>query len=113
MNVVGQSVSVASSSTPYPLADNDTLTSGKPSGFCSGKSPASNPDPRRYRSLYPDKWHGFLHAHFRDAMHVAYSFGVSERSARDWWEGVSTSQGWAVAYAIENIPGAAEHLRAA
>jgi hypothetical protein len=113
MNVVARAPSLASSVTPYPMTDNAPVSAGKPSGLSAGKSAASNPDPRRYRSLYPDKWHGFLHAHFRDVMHVAYSFGVSERTARDWWEGVSTSQGWAVAYAIENIPGAAEHLRAA
>jgi hypothetical protein len=95
------------------MSDNATLTSGKPSGLSAGKSPSSNPDPRRYRALYPDKWQAFLHAHFRDAVHVAYFFGVSERTGRDWWEGVTASQGWAVAYAIEAIPTAAAYLRAA
>lgn len=78
-------------------------------GFPAGHSP----DPRRYRALYPEKWHSFLRAHFRDAMQVGFFFGVSERTARDWFEGVTRSQGWAVAYAVETIPGAAEYLRAA
>lgn len=76
--------------------------------------PAGNsPDPRRYRALYPDKWHTFLHSHFRDSLHVGFFFGVSERTARDWWEGVTTSQGWAVAYAIDTIPDAAACLKVA
>lgn len=79
----------------------------------AGNPAGNSPDPRRYRALYPDKWHGFLHAHFLDAQQVGYFFGVSERTARDWWEGVTRSQGWAVAYAIESIPTAREYLRAA
>ncbi len=94
-------------SSPSPSADPmpTTAISGKPAG--------NSPDPRRYRALYPDRWHNFLHAHFRDAQQVGYFFGVSERTARDWWEGVTRSQGWAVAYAIETIPTAAQFLRAA
>ena len=99
-------VALVSSYPPSLLPRHDgTAGAGKPAGH--------SPDPRRYRALYPDLWHNFLHAHFRDHLHVAYSFGVSERTGRDWWEGVTTSQGWAVAYAVENIPGAAEFLRAA
>lgn len=90
-----------------------TATAGSPSDVSAGKSSGSNPDPRRYRALYPSKWCMFLHAHFRDALHVAFFFSVSERTGRDWWEGVTTSQGWAVAYAIETIPTAAAYLRAA
>jgi hypothetical protein len=70
-------------------------------------------DPRRYRALYPDLWFAFLRAHFRDPVEVAYFFGVDAKTGKDWWEGVSRSQGWAVAYAIENIPTAAAFLRAA
>ena len=92
--------------TPDGLPGNHGMTgAGKPAGH--------SPDPRRYRALYPDLWHSFLRAHFRDHLHVAYWFGVSERTGRDWWEGITTSQGWAVAYAIETIPTAAAYLRAA
>lgn len=94
-----------SSSSPSLLHNLNAPLAGTPSGH--------SPDPRRYRALYPNLWHKFLHAHFRDHLHVAYSFGVSERTGRDWWEGVTTSQGWAVAYAIESIPTAAQYLRAA
>ena len=102
-----------SSSPPSLPLKNATGGAGSPSGLPPGKSPGSNPDPRRYRALYPDLWCAFLHAHFRDALHVAFFFSVSERTGRDWWEGVTTSQGWAVAYAVETIPTAAAYLRAA
>lgn len=102
--MVAPSVS-ASLSPSLPLTLVKAEASGKPAG--------NSPDPRRYRALYPDRWHNFLHAHFRDAQQVGYFFGVSERTARDWWEGVTRSQGWAVAYAIETIPTAAQFLRAA
>ena len=82
-------------------------------GAAPGKPSGLSPDPRRFRALYPDRWHAFLHAHFRDHLQVAYFFGVSERTGRDWWEGKTGSQGWATAYAIENIPTAAQYLRAA
>ena len=102
MSMVGHRLSSASPVLPDMV---NTEISGKPSG--------NSPDPRRYRALYPDRWHLFLHAHFRDAQHVAFFFGVSERTGRDWWEGVTASQGWAVAYAIETIPAAQAFLRAA
>lgn len=70
-------------------------------------------DPRRYRALYPDMWFRFLRAHFQDATAVAYFFGVDSKTAREWWEGITRSQGWAVSYAIESIPTAREYLRAA
>lgn len=97
--------SVAASVAPVLPETVNAPSAGVPSG--------NSPDPRRYRALYPDKWHMFLHSHFRDSLHVGFFFGVSERTARDWWEGVTTSQGWAVAYAIDTIPGAGACLKVA
>ena len=91
--------------SPVSAVNHTAVISGKPSGH--------SPDPRRFRALYPDRWFSFLHAHFRDHVQVAYFFGVSERTGRDWWEGKTGSQGWAVAYAIENVPNAVQFLRAA
>ena len=102
--MVGLSVALASSS-PSVAQSHSMAFSGKPSG--------NSPDPRRYRALYPDKWFAFLHQHFRDHLHVAFSFGVSERTGRDWWEGKTGPQGWAVAYAIETIPGAETFFKVA
>lgn len=68
-------------------------------------------DPRRYRALYPDLWFQFIRAHFSDAVHVAFTFGVDAKTGRDWWEGHTRSQGWAVAWAIEHIPAARAYLR--
>ena len=106
MNASVAMVGLGSASAPPVLMTNHgAARSGKPSGH--------SPDPRKYRALYPDRWIAFLKAHFRDHMQVAYFFGVSERTGRDWWEGKTGSQGWAVAYAVDQIPTAAEYLRAA
>jgi len=94
--MVAPSVSVASRVSLAALPMANTANPGKPSGH--------SPDPHRFRALYPDRWHTFLHSHFRDHIHVAFAFGVSERTGRDWWEGKTGSQGWAVAYAAEIIP---------
>lgn len=102
-------VALSDASSVSPFADPKVNASalGNPPEF------SRRCDPRRYRALYPDLWCAFLHSHFRDATHVAYFFSVDPKTARDWWEGVSRSQGWAVAYAIEMIPTAAQFLRAA
>ena len=70
-------------------------------------------DPRRFRALYPDRWMTFLHAHFWNHTHVAVFFDVDERTARLWWEGTNAPQGWAVDFAVQSIPAAADWLRAA
>lgn len=67
-------------------------------------------DPLAYRRCFPDRWPAFLRAHFRSHVEVAVFFSVGDRTARDWWEGVSTGQAWAVGYAVATIPGAAGQL---
>lgn len=61
-------------------------------------------DPHAYRRAFPDRWMQFLHAHHRDATEVAFFYGVTERAARDWWEGVSGPRGSAVAIAAGTHP---------
>lgn len=59
-------------------------------------------DPRRFRSLYPDRWTAFLKSHFNGAAHVAVFFDVDAKTARNWWEGTTGPQGWAVDYAHQH-----------
>lgn len=67
-------------------------------------------DLHHYRIVFPDRWMEFLHAHFRDHVHVAFVFGVSERAARKWWEGVGAPRAEFALAACKHIPGAADFL---
>lgn len=80
--------------------------SGEFSGMLSGR-PC---DPRAFQRLYPDRWSGFLRAHFRNSVEVAVFFDVDEKTARQWIEGVTGPRGWAASYACIAIPGAASWL---
>lgn len=53
-------------------------------------------DPHVIRRKFPEKWSGFLRAHFRNTVEVAYVFSVDAKTARHWWEGSYGPQGWAV-----------------
>jgi uncharacterized protein YbdZ (MbtH family) len=46
-------------------------------------------------------------------MHVAVFFDVEEKTARLWREGCNAPQGWAVDFAMREIPAAREWLAAA
>lgn len=67
-------------------------------------------DLHHYRTIFPDRWSAFLRAHFRDHIHVAFMFGVSERAARKWWEGIGAPRAEFALAACKHIPGAAEYL---
>ena len=67
-------------------------------------------DPRVFRRAYPDRWCDFLHQNFRSPLHAAVFFEVDERTVRHWWEGSTGPQAWAMAFAIQAIPGAKEFL---
>lgn len=78
----------------------------KSSGIYSGR-PC---DPRAFQRVYPDRWHDFLKAHFRNSVEVAAFFDVNEKTARLWLEGCNAPRGWAVAYAVTRLPSAAKYL---
>lgn len=80
--------------------------SDKSSGIYSGR-PC---DPRAFQRVYPDRWHDFLKAHFRNSVEVAAFFDVNEKTARLWLEGCNAPRGWAVAYAVTRLPSAAKYL---
>ena len=60
--------------------------------------------------MFPSLWAAFVRAHFRDAMHCAYSLGVTERTGRDWFEGKTGANGSAALYAVGTIPGAMDWI---
>ena len=97
-----------------PCADAATVSGGVSSGECVGGQPekfSGHPfDLHRYRVIFPDRWAALLRAHFRDHVHVAFMFGVSERTARNWWEAVSAPRAEFALAACKHIPGAAEYL---
>lgn len=73
---------------------------GELSGVNSARfSTGSRIDPDAYRRAFPDRWSAFLRAHHRDATEVAFFYGVTDRAARDWWEGRSAPRGSVVAQA--------------
>jgi hypothetical protein len=75
----------------HPATDAPAESFGIPSGVfpLSGR----RVDPHAVRRTCPALWSQFLRAHHRDAAEVAYFYGVTDRAARDWWEGVSGPRG--------------------
>jgi hypothetical protein len=69
-----------------------------------GVSSGSRFDPHAFRRSFPDRWSAFLRAHHRDATEVAFFYGVTDRAARDWWEGTSGPKGAVVAMAAQAQP---------
>lgn len=70
-------------------------------------------DPRAFQRIYPDRWHGFLKAHFRNSVEVAAFFDVNAKTARLWWEGSTGPQGWTVDFAHRVFPEARKWMEAA
>lgn len=65
------------------------------------------------RRALPDTWADFLKSHFRDAQHVAFMFGVTERTATNWLNRVGAPRPEFVLKAVKHIPGAIVLLEAA
>lgn len=76
------------------------------SGTLSGKPF----DLHHFRAMFPDKWSALIRRHFRSTVEVAYFFSVDEKTARNWWEGVTGPSGHAVAIAMKCLPGAMDVL---
>ena len=92
-----------------PAAMVNAIQTGKSSGKFAGCF-----DPMRFKAIFPDRWAGFLRAHFRSSTEVAAFFGVDDRTARHWLHGTTAPSGSVAIHAIAAIPGAlAELMRAA
>jgi hypothetical protein len=58
------------------------------------------------RCKFPGLWAAFVRAHFRDVTHAAYALGVTERTARGWWEGAGSPSAPVLAAIEDRHPGA-------
>lgn len=68
-------------------------------------------DPHRFRTVFPDQWAAFLRAHHRRPEEVAVFYGVTYRTAENWWHGVTAGTGASVAQAALAHPdGFAAHF---
>lgn len=67
--------------------------------------------PEDVRRHFPDQWQAWCRANFRSSVHLAAAFGVSEKTARLWMEGVNSPQGYAVASAMEGLVDGVEPFR--
>ncbi len=79
-------------------------------GVSTGQFPGVPVDLDRLRRVLPDRWSAFLRAHFRDRIHVAFIFGVDERTARNWWDGVGSPRAEVVLLTISQCPDALPYL---
>lgn len=70
-------------------------------GKSGGVIPVQFPDARAWRAAFQHNWTEYLHANYQNHVLVAAVFYVSEKTARQWWEGVTAPQGWAVDYATQ------------
>ncbi|MFN7224453.1 MAG: hypothetical protein ACK4MS_10580 [Paracoccaceae bacterium] len=87
---------------PFP----GKLSSGKRVDLRSGQAF----DLYRAGVEFPDLWMAFLRGHFANPVSVAFHFGVTERAAEKWWNGVGGPRGDKVAVALRTVPGAADAL---
>jgi hypothetical protein len=67
-------------------------------------------DPWQVAHNFPDRWRGYLHAHFRNHMAVAQAFQVSEKAARKWWEGIGSCRADKAAVAMVLHPASAPQM---
>lgn len=67
-------------------------------------------DPLACYAGFADRWQAFLRAHFTSAFDVAVFFSVTPKAAEKWWDGIGGPHGSKLAYALEEIKGAAAHL---
>ena len=59
--------------------------------------------PYEVRAQFPDQWAAWCRANFRSSVDLAAAFGVCEKTARLWMEGVNAPQGWAVGAAMQGL----------
>jgi hypothetical protein len=64
-----------------------------------------------FRAFFSDRWASFLRENYRNPEHVAVAFGVRYQTALNWWGGVNSPSGYAVAAAFHSHPeSAVRHL---
>lgn len=71
-----------------PRGQSSCFSSGLGSGRGSARALSPVDDPLRFAAMAPDLWMAFLHRTCRGVPEVMVKYGVCERAARKWWEGV-------------------------
>jgi len=64
-------------------------------------------DPYRMARDLPDRWMRYCRDHFRSDIETAWAFGVCERTARKWRQGLGGCNGDKVAMAVRHHPASA------
>lgn len=91
---------------PRPVSSGSCAgATGGPTGGATGGKVVGRLSRRVYRPEdlrrdFPEQWQAWCCANFRNSVQCAAAFGVSEKTARLWMEGVNAPQGYAVAAAI-------------
>ena len=67
-------------------------------------------DPHAVHRDFPDRWQTYIRANYRHLGHVQQVFGVSERTARKWWNGETGANGGHVAIAVNEHPVSAPRM---
>lgn len=122
------SISYIDADTLQRLTEREHLSdrlgrSGDRSGQRSGRFPRAAHDdilrrgdfvppynPHRVHREFPDRWQGYVRANYRGLGHVQQVFGVSERTARKWWNGETGANGGHVAIAMREHPVQAQQM---
>jgi hypothetical protein len=101
--VSGDDSAIRRAPSPKPLGGS---LAGKKGGHLSVVGgtdlvvPPSGFDVLAFARAFPARWQGFLRLHYRDHVHVAFVYRVSERAARKWWDGDGGPRGDKVAQAM-------------
>ena len=67
-------------------------------------------DPHRVHRDFPARWSAYVRANYAGLLDVQLAFNVSEKTARNWWNGASGANGGHVAIAVRRHPVAAHRM---
>ncbi|QPO08264.1 hypothetical protein [Sulfitobacter sp. B30-2] len=81
-----------------PYGDTVTVEGSQTSGPSSGAR--AGYDAYQVHRDFPARWQAYIVANYRNIGHVTTVFGVSERTARNWWKGQFGANGGHVAVAM-------------
>jgi len=68
------------------------------------KFPRPDLDPRDFGQRFPGQWQAFLRAFYRNPTEVAAVYGVTEKGAEKWWNGLGGPRGAVIAIAATLNP---------
>ncbi|AVO37371.2 hypothetical protein [Pukyongiella litopenaei] len=89
-----------------PYGQSAPAAGGQSFGETSGENsgPKSRFDPYKVAREFPLRWQAYIRASYRSVGHVVQVFQVTEKTARNWWNGVTGANGAHVAIAVNEHP---------